>query len=221
MQQQYDNLETENLSKDRSPSLLATIAALEAEGFYQGTDDIQCDIVTVTTHGEWEIKVGYTDTYLYVTVSLQDGSRWLTDLKSCEDEFPSYQELLTGDPKSLADRMAAIKQQKYERMMQAIAWMKELVVRSPSPKHILALAESAFQCLGNVGDYKINEGYKFLEIYEESFKDWTLKSLHREDDWVLLDAVHKSGQYWQNGYRYDPTVSLKSYVEILKQLLSV
>ena len=226
MAQQYDQLQAKNLPLDRSPNVLAAIEALESEGFYQGSDDINLDFKTVTSHGEWEIKSGYTDSLLYVTVGLPDGGRWLIDMEDCEEDFlPTNQQLLVPHPKILEAQMARIKQRKYERMMQAIAWVKELlevkeVKRSPSPKHISALAEAGFQDLGNYGDYDEDaEENLFLETCEDQFGDWRLKALHRDDDLVFLDAVHESERYWQLVYKYNSTVSLKSLVTALKQLL--
>ena len=130
MNQQYDHPQTTNLSKDRSPDVLDAINALENEGFYQGSDDINLEFKVVTSHNEWEIKAGYTDTLLYITVTLGDDERWLADLENHEEELlPTNQQLLHSHPKILDAQLARIKQQKYERMMQAVAWVKAIIDR--------------------------------------------------------------------------------------------
>lgn len=130
MTQQYDSSQTVNPLKDRSPNVLAAIKALESEGFYQGSDDIDLDFKIVTSHNDWEIKAGYTDALLYITVSLADGSRWLADLENCEDDLlPTNQQLLESHPKILDTQLTRIKQQKYERMMQSVAWVKAIIDR--------------------------------------------------------------------------------------------
>ncbi len=127
MPQQYDNSGVVNLPKDIRSDVLAAIVALEAEGFYPGSDDISVDIKVVTLHDDWEIKAGWAGSLLHVTVSLGD-RRWLLDLEDCEEDLlPTNRQLLETHPKILNTQLARLKQQKYERMMRAVAWVKAIL----------------------------------------------------------------------------------------------
>lgn len=204
MNQQYDHLQTVNLSKDRSPDVLAAINALESEGFYQGSDDIDCDIKTVTSFNEWEIKAGYSDTCLYITVVLKDGSRWVA-LENCEEEFPTYKQLLTGDPTALGEQLTAIKRKKYERMMQAISWVKELIAPKPklsSEKVMINLTLNKFQCLGTAESLErvYDDWNDVLGVRKETIPGWDLACVCNV--WRKLKLIHlhvfhqESKQVW-------------------------
>lgn len=233
MTQQYDHSETVNPPLDRSPDVLAVIAELENKGFYQGSDDIELEFKVVTTHNDWEIKAGYTDTLLYLTVSLADGSRWLIDLEDCEDDLlPTNQQLLESNPKILDAQLAQIKQRKYERTMKSVSWVKALIDGNtptlPSRASVVALLKAGFQYLGKVDDYEDFSGdTKIIEFYEEEIVNisdglWHLSYFHRDDDLIFLDAVHvETCKFWQYCYSLSKEKTLpQDKFQATKQILS-
>lgn len=220
MNKEYDQSQTKNLPLDRGSEVLAAIKALEDEGFYQGSDDIELDFKVCTLHNQWEIKAGYTDTLLYVTAALGD-QLWLADLEECEDDIlPTNQQLLEFHPKILDAQLARIKQLKYERMMQAIAWVKELIEppRQPSPETLLALTKNNFQCLGAIENYvETDTGWDYLETYEATIGDWHVNCLLRDDGWIVLDAIHKeTNQLWQKKIPQDDSVLYEVFDSLKK-----
>jgi hypothetical protein len=132
MQQQYDNSQAENLPKDRgTPVLDSDVASLESAGFYRSIENVVEDLpgLQIATYYQgWDVTVGYSDSFLSVRVARGD-SCWIADLGHYDYliDLPRLEELLRDDPKNLQARIEDVKRRKYERMMQAVAWVKCLL----------------------------------------------------------------------------------------------
>ncbi len=125
MSQEYDK----NISENRGTNVLSPSAEiLKTEGFWEGTADIKFDDIQVTTvDHQATIKVGFSDVYLYVTVTLPDQTSWTTELedRDYQEILPNNSDLLNS--RNLQKQLTALKQRRYERMMEAIAWTKSLM----------------------------------------------------------------------------------------------